>query len=84
MECNEESELRLSDPLCAEWPEEKLSKAMNDEMKSMKDYKVYDEVSTDGWSATELKKVIKTRWVLVWKGEDKGQTSGKRVQSGCD
>ena len=43
---------------------------MNDETKSMKDYKVYEEVSTDGWAVTDLKKVIKTRWVLVWMGED--------------
>ena len=60
----------LSDSFRAEWPEEKLRKAMNSEMESMKDYKVYEEVSVADWTPAQLWKVIKTRWVLTWKGED--------------
>ena len=60
----------LSDALRSVWPEEKLNAGMNKEMKSIKDYKVYEEVSAEGWTPAELRKVIKTRWVLVWKGDE--------------
>ena len=45
VECNEEKELCLSDPLLSdalrsEWPEEKLKAGVSKDMKSIKDYQV--------------------------------------------
>ena len=72
---NEDDDLRLSDPLLAaeqleEWPEEKLRLGMQKEMESLKSFDVYKETTADKLSPKELKEVIKSRWVLVWKGED--------------
>ena len=72
---NEEEELRLDDPLLAESLKEEFPKhlpkqAMNTEMKSMKDFKVYQEVFVKQLTDEQFKKLIKTRWVLRWKGDE--------------
>ena len=67
--------MRLTEPilghqLFSDWPEDKLRTGTQTEMESMKEFGVYEETTADQLTAAELKSVIKTRWVLVWKGED--------------
>ena len=74
-EINEEEDMRLTDPLfghqlLTDWPADKLHVGMQKEMDSMKSFGVHEETTADQLTAAELKGVIKTRWVLVWKGED--------------
>ena len=75
VDTNEDEEMRLTDPLLghqllSDWPEDKLHEGMQKEMSSMRSFGVYEETTADQLTAAELKSVIKTRWVLVWKGED--------------
>ena len=75
MVANEEEELRLTDPvlgyqMLSEWPADKLHTGMQNEMASMKSFGVYEETTADQLTAAELRGVIKTRWVVTWKGED--------------
>ena len=70
-----DEEMRLTEPLLGhqllkDWPADKLQEGMQKEMESMKNFGVYEETTADQLTAVELKGVIKTRWVLLWKGED--------------
>ena len=72
---NEEKELRLDDPLLTtqqldEYPEDKLSEAMNKDMMSMKAFDVYYELLASNLTPDQLQRVIKSRWVLRWKGDE--------------
>ena len=43
---------------------------MQKEMESLKSFGVHEETTADKLTPKELKDVIISRWVLVWKGED--------------
>ena len=69
VEANEEQELRLDDPILNEaqkneFPEQLLKQGMNQEMQSMKDFRVYEEIYLTHLTPEQQKKIIKTRWVL--------------------
>ena len=75
VDANEDEEMRLTEPLLGhqllkDWPADKLQEGMQKEMESMRSFGVYEETTADQLTAEELKSVIKTRWVLIWKGED--------------
>ena len=75
VDANEDEEMRLTEPLFGhqllkDWPADKLQEGMQKEMESMRSFGVYEETTADQLTAEELKSVIKTRWVLLWKGED--------------
>ena len=67
--------MRLSDPLLghqllSDWPADKLQVGMQKEMDSRSSSGVYEETTADQLTAAELQGVFKTRWVLIWIGED--------------
>ena len=51
-----------------EYPEEGLRRAMRAELKSMRDFEVFEEVAVQGLDPSVLNKAIDRRWAHRWKG----------------